>query len=60
MSAVELAQLESNGTAWGPVLRTLLVCDLDLAQARAKNREQGDGLYRLDIMNERRPELYTP
>jgi len=28
MSAVELPQLETNGTAWGPVLRTLLVCDL--------------------------------
>ena len=37
----------------------LLVCDVDLEQARAKNREQGGGLYRLDIMNERRPELYT-
>ncbi len=28
MSAVELPQLETSGTAWGPVLRTLLVCDL--------------------------------
>lgn len=37
----------------------LLVCDVDLVQARAKDREQGDGLYRLDIMNERRPELYA-
>ncbi len=44
----------------GDESEALLVCDLDLAQARAKNREQGDGLYRLDIMNERRPELYTP
>lgn len=37
---------------------TLLVCDIDPAQARAKCRDQGDGLYRLDIINERRPDLY--
>jgi len=43
----------------GDESEALLVCDVDLAQARAKNREQGDGLYRLDIMNERRPELYA-
>ncbi len=44
----------------GDESEALLVCDVDLAQARAKNRDQGDGLYRLDIMNERRPELYAP
>lgn len=43
----------------GDEKEALLVCDVDLVQARAKNREQGDGLYRLDIMNERRPELYA-
>ncbi len=44
----------------GDESEALLVCDVDPAQARAKNREQRDGLYRLDIMNERRPELYAP
>jgi len=44
----------------GDESEALLVCDVDLAQARAKNREQGDGLYRLDIINERRPELDAP
>ena len=43
----------------GDEVEALLVCDVDLAQARAKSREQGDGLYRLDIINERRPELYA-
>jgi len=43
----------------GGEAEALVVCDVDLAQARAKSREQGDGLYRLDIMNERRPELYA-
>jgi len=43
----------------GEDVEALLVCDVDLTQARAKSRERGDGLYRLDIMNERRPELYA-
>lgn len=43
----------------GEQVEAPLVCDVNLAQARAKSREQADGLYRLDIMNERRPELYA-
>lgn len=56
------SQVVGPGGEWlvrGDEQVALLVCDVDLVQARAKNREQGDGLYRLDIMNERRPELYA-
>jgi predicted amidohydrolase len=36
----------------------LVTVDIDVDQARRKEREQGDGLYELAIMADRRPELY--
>jgi predicted amidohydrolase len=36
----------------------LILADVDVEQARAKNREQGQGLYELAIMSDRRPDLY--
>jgi predicted amidohydrolase len=36
----------------------LVTADIDVQKARTKDREQGDGLYDLAIMTDRRPELY--
>jgi predicted amidohydrolase len=36
----------------------LVLADLDLDQARSKDRDQGDGLYQLHLMKDRRPDLY--
>jgi 5-aminopentanamidase len=36
----------------------LVSADIDIGQARRKDREQGDGLYQLQIMQDRRPDLY--
>ena len=36
----------------------LVTVDVDVAEARSKDRDQGDGLYQLQIMKDRRPELY--
>jgi predicted amidohydrolase len=36
----------------------LVVVDLDLDQARSKDRNQGDGLYELHLVKDRRPDLY--
>lgn len=36
----------------------LVMTDIDIDQARCKDRDQGDGLYQLQIMKDRRPELY--
>lgn len=36
----------------------IVMADIDLSQARRKDREQGGGLYELQIMKDRRPDLY--
>jgi predicted amidohydrolase len=36
----------------------LVTADIDVSEARSKDREQGDGLYELAIMTDRRPDLY--
>jgi hypothetical protein len=36
----------------------LVLVELDLDQARSKDRDQGDGLYQLHLMKDRRPDLY--
>lgn len=36
----------------------LVMVDVDIDQARSKDRDQGNGLYQLQIMKDRRPELY--
>lgn len=36
----------------------LVTADIDIHQARSKDREQGQGLYELPIMADRRPDLY--
>jgi predicted amidohydrolase len=36
----------------------LVIADIDVSEARSKDREQGDGLFELAIMTDRRPDLY--
>jgi predicted amidohydrolase len=36
----------------------LVTADIEVSEARSKNREQGDGLFELAIMTDRRPDLY--
>jgi predicted amidohydrolase len=38
----------------------LVIADLDLALARAKTKEPGDGAYAVRLFADRRPELYEP
>ncbi len=42
----------------GEAEETLLVADLDLALARQKTKEPGDGAYAVRLFADRRPELY--